>query len=209
MEEKKIIGLTGTYCAGKNHVASILEALGLPVLDVDKLGHQVIENEKEQITRRFGSDILTAEGRVDRKKLGEKVFGSSEKLSALEEIVHPAANRETLSWIKARNEKACFINAALLHRSSAFDILDAIIIVEAPFMVRLLRARKRDKLPWTALFKRFRSQGNFHSQYFKEKTDIYRVSNPSVCGNSGFFGKKKQNETENQINRILSLLGIL
>ena len=198
MKEKTVIGLTGTYCAGKNYTASLLEAHGLPVLDVDKLGHEVIETEKERLLSCFGSDILGPGGLIDRKLLGEKVFGKPEKLSALEDIIHPAVNRETLLWINAIKEKACVINAALLHRSSAFGKLDAIIIVEAPFFTRLLRARKRDRLPWPALIKRFRSQSDFHTQYFKGKTDIYRVSNPSNCG-----------KPENQIEEILSRLGIM
>jgi len=202
MKEKKIIGLTGTYCAGKNHVASLLEARGLPALDVDKLGHKVIESEKDRLLACFGRDILAPGGFIDRKLLGKKVFGSPEKLSALEDIIHPAVNRETLSWIGARNEKACVINAALLHRSSAFEILDAVIIVEAPFIVRLLRAKKRDHLPWTAIIKRIGSQSDFHTQYFKGKTDIYRVEN------FGFFCAKQRNKPENRIKEILSLLGI-
>ena len=59
---KKIIGLTGTYCAGKNHVAGLLEKRGLAVLDVDKLGHQAIAEEKEAIVARFGAGILTRRG---------------------------------------------------------------------------------------------------------------------------------------------------
>ena len=202
MKDKKIIGLTGTYCAGKNHAASLLEGMGIPALDVDKLGHQVIETEKERLLSCFGDDIAAPEGFIDRKRLGEKVFGHPEKLAVLEDIIHPAVNRETLSWISSRNEKACVINAALLHRSSAFEILDAIIIVEAPFMVRLLRARKRDRLPWPALFRRLGSQSDFHTQYLKEKTDIYRVEN------FGFPGPKSRRKPEIQIKEILSRLGI-
>jgi len=209
MKNLKIIGLTGTYCAGKNYVSSLIEAHGIPALDLDKLGHQVIEAEKERITRIFGEDILSPAGAVDRKRLGEKVFGRPEKLAALEEIVHPAVNRETLSWINARNEKACVINAALLHRSSAFKMMDAIIIVEAPFIERLFRAKMRDHLSWPALIRRFKSQKDFHSQYFKGKTDIYRVSNPSVCSNSVFFGLFLRQRPENRIREILSLLGLI
>ena len=203
MKDKKIIGLTGTCCAGKNFVASLLEKQGLPALDVDKLGHQVIETEKERLLGCFGNDILGPGASIDRKRLGEKVFGNPEKLAALEEIIHPGVNRETLSWINARNEKACVINAALLHRSSAFEVLDAIIIVEAPLIIRLVRAKKRDNLPWPALIRRFRSQSEFHTQYFKGKTDIYRVEN------LGFFSLKKRNRPENRIKEVLSLLGII
>ena len=198
VDKKRIIGLTGIYCAGKNHIAQILEQRNFPVLDVDKLGHLVIESEKESIIARFGGDILGQDGRIDRKKLGTRVFGRPEEMSALEQIIHPGANRETLAWINNRRENALFINAALLHRSSVFGQLDAIIIVEAPFLARLLRARKRDRLPWTTIIKRFRSQKKFYTQYFSGKTDIYRVEN------SGFCRKKP----ENRIDEILSLLGI-
>ena len=209
MIKTKIIGLTGTYCAGKNFAASIMEKQGIPSLDLDKLGHKAIETEKKKLLAVFGDDILGPDGLIDRKLLGKKVFGNPEKLSALEEIIHPAVNRETDLWIEARRERACVINAALLHRSSAFEVLDFIILVEAPVLVRLFRARKRDKLPWPALIKRFMSQRKFHTQYFKGKTDIYRVSNPSGCRNSGFFSLKGRNKAEDRIKEILSLLGIM
>ena len=203
VKEKKIIGLTGKYCAGKNHVARFLEQRGIPVLDVDKLGHDVIETEKERLLLRFGQDILGQSGLIDRKRLGSKVFGRPKELEALEEIIHPGANRETITWIKTREEKVCVINAALLHRSSAFEFLDAVIIVEAPFIVRLLRAKRRDRLPWITLLKRFMSQKKFSAQFFKEKTDIFRVEN------SGCFapGNSMGSNPEKQVEGILSLLG--
>jgi len=207
MNGKKVIGLTGSYCAGKNHVASILERLSIPVLDVDKLGHAAIETEKKRLLERFGSDILSQDGSmsIDRKRLGNKVFGRQKELQALEEIIHPVANRETLAWINTRQEMACVINAALLHRSSAFEMLDAVIIVEAPFFVRLLRARKRDHLPWTVLLKRFKSQRKFNAQFFKGKTDIYRVKN-SVC--FSFNKDSAEKKLNKRVNEILSIQGI-
>jgi dephospho-CoA kinase len=203
---KKVIGLTGLYCAGKNHAALILQRHGLPVLDVDKLGHLVIEKEKERIIARFGAEITDGgAGGIDRKKLGAKVFGKPLELAALEDIVHPAVNRETADWIGAQKENACVINAALLHRSSASTVMDAVIIVEAPYITRLLRAKKRDRLPWLALIKRFGSQNNFNTQYFQGKTDIYRVDNR---GYSGFGRTFFQNRLEKRVEEILSLLGI-
>jgi len=197
MENIKIMGLTGSYCAGKNYIALSLEKRLFPVLDVDKLGHEVIESEKERLITRFGEDILGPQGLIDRKKLGQKVFGRPKELAALEEIIHPAVNNKTLEWINARQEKACFINAALLHRSSAFELLDAVIVVKAPLLVRLFRAKKRDRLPWMSLFKRFWSQRKFRYQFFAKKTDTYRVSNSFGCTN-----------LEERIDEILSLQGI-
>jgi dephospho-CoA kinase len=213
MKDKKVIGLTGPYCSGKNLVASLLEKRSFPVLDVDKLGHQVIESEKDALLHRFGDCILGPDGRIDRKLLGEKVFGKPNELAALEEIIHPGINQLTLDWINAREEKICFINAALLHRSSAFELLDAVILVKAPLIIRLLRARKRDQLSWVSLFKRFRSQTkffgtSFRTQLFMGKTDIYRVSNLLGCSNSGYSDFLKiclRNKLERRIDEIISL----
>jgi len=174
-----IIGLTGKYCAGKNYVASLLEKKGLPVLDVDKLGHPVLESEKTAVFSRFGEDLKRPDGSLDRRLLGQRVFGKPDELAALEAIVHPPVNKITETWIDSQ-KGSCVINAALLHRSSAFNRLDKIIIVTAPFLTRFLRAKKRDKLSYKEISKRFNSQKNFYTQYLSVNAEIYRI------GNSGF-----------------------
>jgi dephospho-CoA kinase len=201
----RIIGLTGMYCAGKNYVARLLEERGLPVLDVDALGHRAIEAEKEAIVQRFGPEILGEDGAVDRRALGTKVFGSPGELAALEGIVHPAANRLTENWIAGIPEGPCVINAALLHRSTAFSRLDFIIIVQAPLLTRLLRARRRDGLRILPLIRRFKSQKKFMSQYLSSNTDIYRVNN---WGYSSIDFRIHMGALERRIDDILSQEGI-
>jgi dephospho-CoA kinase len=201
----KLIGLTGTYCAGKNYVGALLEERGLPVLDVDKLGHRAIETEREAILERFGEEILGPGGAIDRRRLGAKVFGDSAGLEALQNIVHPAANRMTDAWIAEQGGKPCVINAALLHKSSAFPRLSHIILVQAPALTRLLRARKRDGLPLGQLLTRFRSQKQFIAQYFAGKDDIY------VIENRGYFGLRSARNgkrMETKINDIFSRMGM-
>jgi len=168
------------YCAGKNHVAAILEQRGLAVLDVDKLGYIAIENKKAAICARFGEDIKNQDGSVNRRLLGEKVFGNKSEMAALEAIVHPEANRLSLEWIAAQNGRPCVINAALLHKSAVFGQLDGIILVCAPWLVRLIRAKQRDKLPWGVLLRRFASQKQFAAQYLAGNADIYKVENPGT-----------------------------
>jgi len=179
-----IIGLTGVYCAGKNHVAALFEARGIPVLDVDKLGHKAIELEKEKIIALFGLDNLNSG--CFRRLLGQIVYKNPEKLAALEAIVHPIANRLTDEWVAAQNGH-CVVNAALLHRSSMFNKLDKIVLVKAPLLTRLFRARKRDKLPWREIFKRFKSQKDFNKQYLPINAgafsaEIHIVENPGIRG---------------------------
>jgi len=193
-----LIGLTGKYCAGKNYIAALLEKRGIPVLDVDKLGHQVLEIEKEKIFAQFGSDLQKTDGSVNRKLLGERVYGKAEKLAQLEEIVHPGANRLTDEWINERKrDRACIINAALLHKSSVFDKLDLIILVTAPFLTRFFRARRRDKLPFRDIFRRFSSQNDFNKRYLSVNSssiyaEIHKVENPGL-----------NSKLECQIDRIM------
>jgi dephospho-CoA kinase len=200
----RLIGLAGAYCAGKNYIAGILEKRGLPVLDVDKLGHTALEAGREAVLARFGEEVLGPGGAIDRRRLGEKIFGNPENTAALEAIVHPLANRLTSEWIAEQKAGACVINAALLHKSLVFDQLDFIILVRAPFLIRLLRARKRDHLPWPALIKRIKSQKEFTAQYLKGNADIYNVDNREPSFMSRFFRRK----LENRIDSILSGEGI-
>jgi dephospho-CoA kinase len=201
-----VLGLTGVYCAGKNHVARLLEERGFEVLDVDKLGHQVIESQRELVIRRFGGEILDRDGTIDRKRLGERVFGKPEELAALEGIVHPAVNRITREWMEERKGKPLAINAALLHRSSAFTRLEGIILVKAPLITRLLRARRRDRLPWGQLIKRFLSQRKFTALYSAQNADIHIVYNR---GYWGFCSRLFSRGLKHRIDTILSLKGMV
>ena len=186
------------YCSGKNHVAAFLEKRGLPVLDVDKLGHIAIENKRTEIVTRFGEGITNLDGSINRRLLGEKVFGKGTEMAALQDIVHPEANRLTGEWIAAHSGEHCVINAAVLHKSAVFAELDGIILVSAPWFIRLIRAKRRDKLPWAALVRRLLSQKQFTAQYLAGNADIYKVEN------SGFAGAG----LKSRINAILSNLGL-
>lgn len=198
-----VIGLTGLYCAGKNQVAALLEKQGIPVLDVDKLGHKAIETEKAAIAALFGEDVLAPDGAVDRGLLGKKVFGSAARLSALEAIVHPAANRLTEEWIAAQTPgRLCVINAALLHKSAVFSRLKAVILVKAPLLTRLIRAKKRDALSLRELAGRFASQAKFNAQYFKGNADIYSIGNPGFSGPNSRSGRKLEKRLDEILNTI-------
>jgi dephospho-CoA kinase len=199
--EQAIIGLTGPYCAGKNHVARLLENRGIAVLDLDRLGHRAVQEERAAVLDRFGPSVLDGKGAVDRRRLGERVFGRPEELRALEAVVHPAVDRMTAEWMDSRRGP-WVLNAAVLHKSAYFGRLRFLILVEAPLPARLLRARKRDRLSWMELFKRFASQRNFTSQYLRLNADIYRVENrgPGVPHVEG--------KLEARIDEILSGEGI-
>jgi dephospho-CoA kinase len=200
MKNYTLIGLTGSYCAGKNFVAQLLEERGCETLDLDKLGHRVIESEKSRILEHFGSSILREDGSVNRGALGKLVFGKADELAFLESIVHPAVQKWTWDWIHDNSGRPKVINAALLHRSEVFNDLKLIIIVNAPWLTRLLRAKKRDKLSFHQLIKRFKSQKEFNSQYLKSNADIRIVDNRGYLKMCSQFYRQN---LETQIDEIL------
>ncbi|MDR2659540.1 MAG: dephospho-CoA kinase [Spirochaetaceae bacterium] len=196
-----LLGLTGLYCAGKNFVGDIFTAKGFAVLDVDKLGYLALENRRYEIAQRFGNGFLRPDGSVDRRVLGAYVFGRPEELAALEKIVHPEVNDLTFEWMEAHNGTPCVINAALLHKSCVFTMLDAIIFVRAPYIIRMFRAKKRDGLSWKEIWKRFSSQ-RFDVYYSIPKTDIYYINNWGCS----FFSRLDYYRVEKRVNEILSVL---
>ena len=100
----KVIGGTGGVGAGKSTVLQYLEkAYGALLIVADQVGHEVMEPEAEayeKIRLEFGSQVLGADGRIDRKVLGELVFADAEKLKKLNAIVHPAVKSEILKRIR-------------------------------------------------------------------------------------------------------------
>ncbi|MCX8013075.1 MAG: dephospho-CoA kinase [Rectinema sp.] len=175
-----IIGLTGGYCAGKNEVANILAEHGWEIIDVDRLGHQALQNVAEKIKEAFGSRILLNDGTVDRRALGAMVFNNPSLMAKLESIVHP----EMLSILdtllmehqKKRTEKLC-INAALLYRFPQRDRCSAIIEVRAPVLTRIFRARQRDGLSPSQAFRRILSQRSLWHLRPRPPIPVYYISN--------------------------------
>ena len=142
-----IIGLTGRYCSGKNHIASLFEQHGCALVDVDKLGHQVLAQARESLISTFGNTILGEDGEVDRKKLGSIVFSNPERLHKLERIVHPEMLKACLRSVSEKEKggaAAVVINAALLHRMKLDVHCDAVCFVSSPTLLRLVRAIRRD-----------------------------------------------------------------
>jgi dephospho-CoA kinase len=91
------VGLTGGIASGKSTVATLLAERGALVVDADVLAREVVEPGTPglaAVVARFGRDLLTDDGRLDRAALGRLVFGPDEDARRarqdLEAVVHPA-----------------------------------------------------------------------------------------------------------------------
>ena len=152
--------------AGKNAAAKLLEKRGWLCIDADALVHEAIESEADKIIRTFsqdaqkrGIDIVRQDGSVDRRSLGKLVFSDASLLAKQEAIVYPAIEKCAMQKIDSHEAKNIALNAAVLYKTpTLMRLCRAILYVEAPFLVRLLRAKKRDGDAVHAICKRFRAQ---------------------------------------------------
>ncbi len=98
------IGVVGSIASGKSVMTKRLEKFGAKIVDCDKMAHELYEPGEEcydEIITTFGKDIVMADGRIDRKKLGAIVFSDPELLEKLNKIVWPSL----LKLLKIRIQK--------------------------------------------------------------------------------------------------------
>ncbi|MBC7189712.1 XTP/dITP diphosphatase, partial [Candidatus Aerophobetes bacterium] len=113
VKDKFLIGLTGNMGCGKSTVANFFEKWGFKVIRADQVGHLLLDEEKvkEELVRVFGEDILNKD-KVSRKDLRRKVCGSEEKITLLNNILHPLIKEKI--WQEIKDEKIAVIEAALI-----------------------------------------------------------------------------------------------
>ena len=193
----KIIGLTGKACTGKNVVAKKFEEKNYYVIDVDKLGHRALEENKEIIASTFDG-VLDGDGNIDRKKLGNIVFGSKSKLKTLEGITHPGIKKIIIGMIEEESNdrrRDVIINAALLERGKLDELCDIFIYVKSPFWVRYLRTKTRDNRNFFWFVKRNLSQKHIKITRKMVEKKVYIINN-----NKGI------DEICRQVNNICDIL---
>lgn len=142
----KLVGLTGGIASGKSTVARRLEQRGAAHIDADLLAREVVEPGTpalHAIRARFGGDVISPDGRLDRPALGAIVFADSEALSDLNAIVHPAVRQRTGELIAEAEERdvdaVVVYNVPLLVEAQVPHPFDLIVVTHAPRDVRIDR----------------------------------------------------------------------
>jgi dephospho-CoA kinase len=143
----RILGLTGGIAMGKSTAARQLRRLGLPLHDADAAIHRLYGPRGAAlaaVARRFPEAIV--DGRVDRQKLGQLVFGKPEALKALERILHPLVRRETLAFLQRqarRRRPLAVLDIPLLFETGGEAFCDYVVTVSAPAFLQRQRALAR------------------------------------------------------------------
>jgi dephospho-CoA kinase len=129
------IGLTGGIGSGKSTVAAMLAELGASVIDADQVGHEIYRPGSEGfrlVRAAFGPEVVGADGTIDRKALGARVFAEPAALARLNALLHPligAAIRERLGAARAAAPEAPVVVEAAIMLEAGWRFFDHIWVV--------------------------------------------------------------------------------
>lgn len=138
-----VIGLTGGIASGKSVVSAMIGAEGAVVIDADKVGHEAYRRGSgcyDEVVAAFGPDVVGADGEIDRKALGAKVFGDRERRKRLEGIVWPWMRRTMdlrLGALRAQGVPVVLLEAAVLLEADWVPLVDQVwLVTVAPGVAR-------------------------------------------------------------------------
>ncbi len=163
MVRKNYFGLTGSIGAGKSTVSERFRQLGALVLDADAISRSALERGGccyEAAIELFGSDILKADGTIDRKRVAAIVFSDDALRQQLNRLIHPAVQAEMLRLASAERD-ACrpvIFDVPLLFESGWEQMMHGTIVVAAEDRVRMQRVCKRDCCTEAQAMARVRAQ---------------------------------------------------
>ena len=155
------IGITGGIGSGKSVVATLLRLYGIPVYIADEESKRLTNSSpviRRALVDLVGEAVYDADGKLDKPRLANFIFGQPEHLARVNAIIHPEVNRDFLDWSERQEKAFCAIESAILFESGFDRIVDVKLMVLAPLEIRLERAIARDHALREALERRIKSQ---------------------------------------------------
>jgi dephospho-CoA kinase len=143
----KILGLTGSIGMGKSTAAKMFRRLGVPVHDADAAVHRLLARGGRAVAAvdaAFPGTI--AGGAVDRRLLGQRVFGNPDALRRLEKIIHPLVREDSTRFLRRqrlRRSPVVVLDIPLLFEGGSERRCDAVLVVTAPAFLQRARVLSR------------------------------------------------------------------
>lgn len=158
------IGLTGGIGTGKSTVSNILKAMSIQVVDADAIARDIVEPGQpalDEITSRFGKDILNSDGTLNRDLLGKYVFNHQTQREELEAILHPRIQAEVKRRRQEAEEKGVPLlvyDVPLLFEKKMQTQFDEVILVSCSEEIQVQRLKKRTNWSLQEIQNRLRAQ---------------------------------------------------
>lgn len=143
------VAITGSIGAGKSTALAAFRAHGAATVSSDQIVHHLLSEDAEirsALLGRFGEEILGEDGKPDRGRIGERVFGDREALDWLEKLLHPRVSAEYLQWREQlatlpHPPRVCVTEVPLLFEAGSEGLFDKVIVITAPTALREQRRR--------------------------------------------------------------------
>jgi dephospho-CoA kinase len=140
------VGLTGAVAAGKSEALAAFARLGAATLSSDAVTHELLNTAevRERLVERWGDAVL-ADGRVERGRVGEIVFGRPDELTWLESVLHPLVGTRIVAWRQSLpgETSLAVVEVPLLFETGMESAFDATVCVVADDSIRAARAGER------------------------------------------------------------------
>jgi len=143
------VAITGGIGAGKSEALFAFQKAGAATVSSDEIVHHLLRSDpdvKQAIVRELGEGVLDDDGTVNRKRVGEIVFGDRAKLDFLEKLLHPLVTAEYLRWREQLGElpnppQVCVTEVPLLYETGGDKRFDKVVVITAPAKLREQRRR--------------------------------------------------------------------
>lgn len=150
-----VLGVVGPIASGKSVVLAALEEQGAAIIQADDISRELLQPgrpELEAVRAVFGDRFIAADGNLRRGALAELIFADAEARQRLNELIHPpmvARVAERLQEYRNRPHPPALVavEAAVLLQMGAGELVDKLLLVDAPAEVRVQRLVERDRLP--------------------------------------------------------------
>lgn len=178
------IGVTGIYASGKGTVSEMFEELGAKVIDTDILAREIVEPGTKglnALVKEFGSDILNADGTLNRRSLANIVFKDAIKVKQINEITHPLILQRMLEIAERNPEEIFMVNTPLLFETDFHKYMDKNIVVIAENEQVINRGILRDNISEAEIKERLKFQISLNE---KQKLADYVIDNSGTILNT-------------------------
>ena len=187
MKKLFVIGGMG---AGKSTARKVLTEDGVPAIDLDKVGHDVLrwDTVRDELVETFGADILGDDGQISRPALAAKAFASPAETRKLNRITLPrieGAFTDQVDELERQGHKAVVVEYSVFKNrqtSLAYDA-DVVIAVLAPIDLRIQRAVASG---W--------EEGDVRRRIAQQITDADRIEAADVVFNNDGTPEELRNE---------------
>lgn len=172
----KRIGITGGIGSGKSIICKVFELLGVPVFYADDEAKKMYYHDdvKATLVEKYGNEIYTIDGKLNREKLAQIIFSNPEELKFINSLIHPLVAEVYKQWCeKFKHLPYTLKEAAILFESGAYKEMDKVITVSAPKDVRIKRIMKRDNSTRAQIEERINNQWSEEQRLAKADFVIY------------------------------------